>query len=94
MSFATPSMVISGKSYLVLLVEDRSPTSLEEIAAANAFTVDMDGTPYLVQGSGQLMDNAARYHEKDVDNNGKDVRVWRVIRDEDGTFLASHAASF
>jgi hypothetical protein len=94
MSFATPSMIISGKSYLVLLVEDRSPTSLEEIAAANAFTVDMDGTSYRVQGSGQLTDNAARYHEKDVDNNGKDVRVWRVIRHEDGTFLASHAASF
>lgn len=94
MTFATPTTVVSGKSYLVMLVEDRSPSSLDEIAAANDFTVDMDGTSYRVRGSGQLVDDEARYHEKDVDNNGKDVRVWRVIRQGDGTFVASHAASF
>ena len=94
MSFATPSAVISGKSYPVLLVGDRSPSSLDEIAAADDFTVDMEGTSYRVQGCGRLVDNEARYHEKDVDNNGKDIRVWRVIRHDDGTFLASHAASF
>jgi hypothetical protein len=94
MSFATPSPVISGKSYAVLLVEDRNPSSLDEIAAADDFTVDMEGTSYRVQGSGRLVDNEARYHEKDVDNNGKDIRVWRVIQHDDGTFLASHAASF
>jgi hypothetical protein len=94
MSFGTPTTVISGKSYLVLLVEDRSPSSLDEFDAADGFTIDMDGTSYLVQGSGRLVENEVRYHEKDVENNGKDVRVWRVIRQEDGTFFASHAASY
>lgn len=94
MSFATPTTVISKKSYLVLLVEDRSPSSLDEFDSADDFTVDMEGTSYRVQGSGRLAENEVRFHEKDVGNSGKDVRVWRVIRHEDGTFLANHAASF
>jgi hypothetical protein len=94
MSFATPTTVVSGKSYVVLLVEDRGPSSLDEFDGATNFTVDMDGRPYRVQGSGRFVDGAVRYHEKDVDNNGKDIRVWRVIRHDDGAFLASHAASF
>jgi hypothetical protein len=94
MSFTTPTTVISGRSYLVLLVEDRSPSSLDEFETADDFAIDMDGASYLVQGSGRLIDNEVRYHEKDVDNNGKDIRVWRVIQHEDGTFLASHAPSF
>ena len=94
MSFATPTMVVSGKSYVVLLVADRSPSNLDEFVDADEFTVDMDGTPYVVHGSGRLLDNEVRFHEKDIANNGKDIRVWRVVHPENGDFLADHAASF
>ena len=94
MTFATPAMVVSGKSYVVLLVADRSPSTLDEFVNADEFTLDMEGTPYRVQGCGRLLDNDVRYHEKDIANNGKDIRVWRVTHREGGDFLADHAASF
>jgi hypothetical protein len=94
MTFATPEMVISGKPHLVVLVEDRSPQSLDDFAGAEHFTVELDAWSYRVNGSGRLVDDEVRFHEKDVENNGKDIRVWRVIRHDDGTFLANHAASF
>jgi hypothetical protein len=94
MSFTTPAMVISGKSYVVLLVSDRSPSSLDDFVDADDFTLDMEGAPYRVRGSGRRLDNEVRYHEKDAANNGKDIRVWRVVCHADGGFLADHAASF
>jgi hypothetical protein len=95
MTFATPSMIVSGRPYRVVRVDGRSPTSMVELAAADRFTIDMDGTEYDVQGSGSVgADDEVRYHEKDMDNNGKDVRVWRLHRHEDGGFLAQHAAAF
>ena len=54
----------------------------------------MQGSAYQVTGCGRLVDDEVRFHEKDVENSGKDVRVWRVVRHDDGTFLANHAASF
>jgi len=94
MSFATPEMVISGKPLLVLLVSDRTPTSLDDFVSAEDFTVEMQGSAYQVTGCGRLVDDEVRFHEKDVENSGKDVRVWRVVRHDDGTFLANHDASF
>jgi hypothetical protein len=94
MSFGTPSTVVSGKPYLVLLVSGRTPSSLADFAGADDFTVDMEGASYRVQGRGRLVDSEVRYHEKDIANSGKDIRVWAVIRHEDGNFLAHHAAAF
>ena len=34
-----------------------------------------------------------RFHEKDVDNNGKDIRVW-TVRPQGSKFVAEHAAQF
>jgi hypothetical protein len=34
-----------------------------------------------------------RFHEKDVDNNGKDIRVW-TVRPQGSRFVAEHAAQF
>jgi hypothetical protein len=94
MSFGTPGMVVSGKPYLVVLVSGRAPSSLADAAEADDFTIDMEGTPYRVHGSGRLVDTEVRYHEKDVANSGKDIRVWTVIRHEDGSLFAHHAAAF
>jgi hypothetical protein len=94
MSFGTPTVIVSGKPHLVLLVSDRAPEDLSEFVDATEFTIDMEGTSYLVQGCGRLLDDEVRYHEKDIGNGGKDIRVWRVIRHADGNFLADHAAAF
>ena len=94
MPFAAAATVISGKPYLVLLVAGSAPSSLADFIDAEDFTLDMEGASYRVRGSGRRVDNEVRYHEKDIDNNGRDIRVWRVVRHEDGNFLADHAAAF
>jgi hypothetical protein len=94
MSFATPSVVVSARPYLVLLVADHAPTTTADIAEADRFTLDLDGVPYLVRGCGRIVDDQVRFHEKDVANSGKDIRVWAVTRHDDGSFTAEHAAAF
>jgi hypothetical protein len=93
-SFATPASVASGKPFVVLLVADHPPVDLTDFVEAADFTVDMDGAVYRVQGSGRQTGDEVRFHEKDLDNSGKDIRVWQVVRHEDGHFNAQHAASF
>jgi hypothetical protein len=94
MTFATPNLVASATPYAVLLVGDQVPTSTEAVAAADGFTVDLAGEPYQVRGCGRVVGHQVRFHEKDVANSGKDIRVWTVIRHEDGSFTAEHAAAF
>ena len=92
MSFSTPITVPSGKALPVLAVEGRTPTSLEDFTGEVSFLLDLD-PPYLVQGSGTLNDATVRFHEKDVGNSGKDIRVWEV-RAQGRHFVAEHAAQF
>jgi hypothetical protein len=94
MSFGTPRVIVSGKPYPVLLVAGQAPASLDDFASAEEFTIDMEGTAYVVQGNGRAIDEEVRFHEKDLSNSGKDIRVWRVVRHGDGEFLADHAAAF
>jgi len=94
MSFATSMMVVSGKPYRVLQVSGRAPSDLADFLDAEEFTMDMEGEPYLVRGSGSRSESDVRFHEKDMDHDGKDVRVWRLSHHEDGDFLAEHAAAF
>ena len=92
MSFSTPMTVPSGMSVPVLAVGGRSPQSLDDFAGEVSFLVDLD-PPHLVQGSGVVHGRTARFHEKDVDNSGKDIRVW-TISSQGGRFVAEHAAQF
>jgi hypothetical protein len=94
MTFATPANVASATPYTVLLVGDQVPSTVTAIAESDSFTVDLAGTPYQVRGCGRVVDDQVRFHEKDLANSGKDIRVWCVTRNEDGSFSAQHAAAF
>ena len=92
MSFSTPTTVPSGMSVPVLAVDGRTPDSLPDFIGDVSFLVDLD-PPHLVQGCGTLRGTAVRFHEKDMSNGGKDVRVWNV-RAQGMHFVAEHAAQF
>jgi hypothetical protein len=94
MTFATPEIVASATPYPVLLVGDQAPSSLSAFAESDGFTLDRAGTPYQVHGCGRVVGDQVRFHEKDVANGGKDIRVWSVTRHDDGSFTAQHAAAF
>jgi hypothetical protein len=94
MPFTTPNPVASATPYAVVLVGDWAPTSAEALASADGFTVDLAGAAYQVRGCGRVVGDQVRFHEKDVANSGKDIRVWTVTRHDDGSFTAEHAAAF
>ena len=92
MSFSTPMTVPSGMSVPVLAVEGRIPDRLEDFTGDVSFLVDLD-PPHLVQGCGSVRGSSVRFHEKDVGNSGKDIRVW-VVRQQGVRFVAEHDAQF
>ena len=92
MSFSTPMTVPSGMSVQVLAVEGHTPDNLEEFTGEVSFLVDLD-PPHLVQGRGTVRGSTVRFHEKDVGNSGKDIRVW-VVRTQGSRFVAEHDAQF
>ena len=92
MSFSTPMAVPSGMSVPVLAVEGRTPQSPDDFAGDVSFLVDLD-PPHLVHGCGVVHGTTVRFHEKDVDNNGKDIRVW-TVRPQGARFVAEHDAQF
>ena len=93
MSFTTPSPVPSGMSMPVLEVEGHTPEHLQEFAGDVSFVVDLD-PPLRVQGAGRVDGQTVRFHEKDLDHSGKDIRVWEVRDEGSGRFVAEHAAQF
>ena len=88
MSFSTPQPVPSGAAQRVLEVQGHAPTSLQDFDGDVAFVVGED-MHYLVQGCGRINGDTVRFHEKDLANNGKDIRVWQV-RPEASNFVAEH----
>lgn len=93
MSSTAPSPVPSGMSMPVLEVQGHPPVVLQEFAGDVSFVVDLD-PPLVIQGSGRIDGRTVRFHEKDLDHGGKDIRVWEVRDGGDGRFVAMHAAQF
>lgn len=88
MTSSTPQPIPSGTAQRVLEVQGHPPTSLQDFDGDVEFVVGED-LRYLVQGSGRVNGDSVRFHEKDMANNGKDIRVWQV-RAEDTDFVAEH----
>lgn len=84
--------VVSGVRCPVVSVAGTDPRLLAQFLGTTEFTVDMNGTPYLVRGCGSWDDAHIRFHEKD-EVLGRDVRVWHVS-EVDGTIAAEHVAAF
>ena len=85
--------VASGVPYLVTSVGDGDePVDLEQFLGDTVFTIDTQGEPYVVRGSGSRLEKLVRFHEKD-EHRGTDVRVWHVSASASG-FTAEHIAAY
>ena len=93
MSFTTPIAVPSGMSVRVLEVDGHQPNELQDFVGDVSFVVALD-PPVLVRGAGRVDGQTVRFHEKDVDHSGKDIRVWGVRAGDRSQFVAEHAAQF
>lgn len=89
----TSHTVVSGVPHRIRSVAGRDATLLVQFLGEGSFTVDSGGTEYQVRGCGSHLDGRVRFHEKDDDVTGRDVRVWHVTATDDG-FLAEHVAAF
>jgi hypothetical protein len=86
---ATP--VASGRPYHVTACKGRVPTALADFEGGSDFTLSTGaGTvPMVIRGVGAAHGDCVRFHEKDVDGDGKDVRIWHIIQEADGGFTAA-----
>jgi len=87
MTFSAPEPVVSGIPYPVQTVDGSPATSLEDFAGTVEIQIDKHGDPYVIDGEGLVRDDAVRVHEKNG-KGGKDLRVWRVYREDGDRFLA------
>lgn len=88
----TPQSVVSGVPYAVTGTGDGAPASLDAFLGETVFTLDLGGRPYVVRGSGDVVGEDVRVHEKSA-LAGKDVRVWHVRHSGQG-YVAEHVAAF
>ncbi|SDP28133.1 hypothetical protein SAMN04515671_3540 [Nakamurella panacisegetis] len=89
MVFQAPDPVPAGQAFDVIAVNGRTPHELPDFVGEAAFTIQATGQDRLVTGSGSITGSVVRFHEKDVDHGGKDVRVWLISPTEPpGQFTA------
>jgi hypothetical protein len=91
-SFTTPISVASGVARQVLEVDGHQPARLCDFEGDRTFVIG-DGDRYVVRCVGRVVEGMVRFHEKDMDNDGKDIRVWQV-RADGARFVAEHISLF
>jgi hypothetical protein len=85
--------VISGSPYAITEVAGHTATNLDEFTGSTEFVIENGGRHHHVGGvGGARHDDQVRFYEKDVDHEGRDVRVW-TISSGSGRFLAEHVAA-
>jgi hypothetical protein len=92
MTFAAPHSIISGIPYDVIEVGGHPASHLSDFEGDTEMVIAGRGEYHRVCGIGALREGAVRFYEKDVDHEGKDVRVWTVSPESDH-FVARHAAA-
>ena len=91
MPFSAPRAVVSGTPYRIVRVADREPFALDDFIGETTFVLDLDGGPYTVYGAGTTAPIGVRFHEKDAEGSGKDIRVWAIHRHpSEPAFIAEH----
>jgi hypothetical protein len=82
--------VPSGLVYTVTAVNGRPPRSLDDFTIDATVTATLKNRSVEFDGVGSVTATGVRFHEKSGD--GKDVRVWMILQDPDGTILAEPIA--
>ena len=84
MTDTTPEMVVSGVPYTVREVEGREPSDLDAFVGLTEFVVEGRTGEHHVAGEGDRHDDEVRFYEKTAGGTGKDVRVWKLVRTDEG----------
>lgn len=94
MTFAAPDPVSSGRPHKVLSVGGAEPSALDQFVGEVGFTIGKDGGEFHIRGLGHVDESGVRFHEKDLEHSGKDVRTWQVSQEAAGEFIAVPTSSF
>ena len=94
MTFFAADPISSGRPYRVLAAGGQAPSTLDQFLGDARFTIAKDAAESLVCGVGSLHEGWVRFQEKDVEHDGKDVRVWQISQDDSGAFMAAATAAF
>ena len=86
----TTRPIVSGRAYPVLQAADQRAARLEDFLGSTRFMLDLDGEVYTVYGFGRQVEDGVRFHQKDIDGVGRDIRRWAVRRAAPGGFVAEH----
>ena len=81
MTRSTSETVISGVPYRVTEVNGRSAGEAvepDELVGTTTFVVEGQTGRHTITGEGATLTDGVHVYEKDLSNDGKDVRVWRV----------------
>jgi hypothetical protein len=90
MTLHTPEPVISSQRYVVTELDGRRPSEASAFVGTVSMTIESNGDAHHICGTGGEVDGALRIYEKGVDGEGKDVRVWDLTLEDDGTFSVMH----
>ncbi len=93
MSLSATSPVSSGQAYRVVSVDGAPPSGLEQFIGEASFAIAMDGVESAIGGEGCAHGLGVRFHQKDVDHAGRDVRAWQITEADD-VFSATPIAAF
>ena len=85
-----PPPVSSGSVYTVTAVDGQPPRTLDDVADATIITATLGDRSVEFTGTGSITPNGVRFHE--TSDQGKEVRLWIIMDDPSGTFLAEPIA--
>ena len=85
--------IASGRPYHVKACRGRVPTALADFEGETDFTLSTGAGTTVIRGVGTAHEGWIRFQEKDVAQNGKDVRVWHITLEADGGFTAATGPS-
>ena len=94
MTSAAEDPVASGREYLVIEVNRRPPDRLTDFTGEVEIKLAWGDTSLSVAGEGTAVDGTVRLCQKDRGPAHRDVRVWTITDQRDGTFMAEPVAAF
>ena len=84
MTYTTPEGIPSGMPHRVTSVAGLAPSQIEEFVGETEFVIDRQGAEYMIRGCGVRDDNDVLFSEKDLEHDGKDMRIWQIWRGGEG----------
>ena len=91
MTYTTPEAVPSGLPHRVTSVAGRTPSRIDEFLGDTEFVIDKQGAEYTIRGCGMRGDNDVLFNEKDLEHEGKDMRIWQIWGSDQGYEAAQKA---